>query len=405
MTDPRPLDADPRAAEPPQLRRLREERDALRAEVQALRATLERAVAHVPALVCATRGADHVVELVNPAAARFFRGRRLTGVPAREAFPELTGQDFFELLDRVLRTGRPFVGEDLGAWLPRGGSAPERSFFDVVCAPRLAADGAPEGVLVLAVEVTEQVEARHRLEALAAESSTLLAQARTSARVRDQFLALASHELRTPLAALRIDFDMLFRSLRRDAPHVTGGHAGKLARVDAQLERLDRLVQHLLDVSRIEAGALELDLADFDLVALVHECVGRQQPAFRARIAVRSHDSVFGRWDRRRVGHALANVLDNAIHHGDGPVEVLVEPLTDEVRVHVRDHGPGVAPDARDRIFRRFERGESLAPAGGLGLGLWVARQIVESHGGRISLESTPGQGATFTLHLPRMAA
>ncbi|HYG68765.1 MAG TPA: HAMP domain-containing sensor histidine kinase, partial [Anaeromyxobacteraceae bacterium] len=290
-------------------------------------------------------------------------------------------------------------------FLPRGGAAPEQGFFDVLCAPRLSAEGRPDGVLVLGIDVTEQVESRRRLEKLAAESGTLLAQARQSARVRDQFLALASHELRTPLAALRIDFDTLFRALRREAPHVTGVTGTKLTRVDAQLERLDRLVQHLLDVSRIEAGALELELADFDLMALVEECVGRQQPSARERIDVQRHETVFGRWDRRRIAHAFTNLLDNAIQHGVGPVEILIESATDEVRVAVRDHGPGISAEAQDRIFRRFERAEALEPHGGLGLGLWVARQIVESHGGRISVESQPGQGATFTLHLPRMAA
>jgi signal transduction histidine kinase len=396
----------------PHLRALRQERDALlaevrtvRAEVDALRATLERAIQRVPALVVATRGSRHLLELVNPAAARFFRGRALIGVPAVDAFPELRGQSFFELLDRVFQTGRPFVGEGLGAYLPLGGTRPEEAFFDVLCAPRLSAEGKPDGVLVLAVDVSEQVESRQRLEKLATESRTLLAQARQSARVRDQFLALASHELRTPLAALRIDFDTLFRALRREAPHVTGVTGTKLARVDAQLERLDCLVQHLLDVSRIEAGALELELSDFDLVALVDECIGRQQPAARARIEVNHHDTVFGRWDRRRIAHAFTNLLDNAIQHGVGPVDVRIESATDEVTVCVRDHGPGISSEAQDRIFRRFERAEALQPHGGLGLGLWVARQIAESHGGRISLESEPGQGATFTLHLPRMAA
>jgi signal transduction histidine kinase len=137
----------------------------------------------------------------------------------------------------------------------------------------------------------------------------------------------------------------------------------------------------------------------------VDECIGRRQPAARARIDVNRHDTVFGRWDRRRIAHAFTNLLENAIQHGVGPVDVRIESATDEVTVRVRDHGPGISFEAQDRIFRRFERAEALQPHGGLGLGLWVARQIAESHGGRISLESEPGQGATFTLHLPRMAA
>lgn len=270
---------------------------------------------------------------------------------------------------------------------------------------RCSAGGPPDELLALAVEVTEQVASRRRLEALAADSATLLSQARQSARVRDQFLALASHELRTPLAALRIDFDTLLRALRREAPHVTGVSGAKLARVDAQLERLERLVQHLLDVSRIEAGPLELEISEFDLVTLVEECVDRQQPAARARIAITRRDAVSGRWDRRRVAHAFRNLLDNAVQHGVGPIEIRVGGARTEVAVEVRDHGPGISAAAQDRIFRRFERAETLEPHAGLGLGLWVARQIAESHGGRIAIASEPGQGATFTLHLPRMAA
>ncbi|HXN83074.1 MAG TPA: HAMP domain-containing sensor histidine kinase, partial [Myxococcales bacterium] len=167
----------------------------------------------------------------------------------------------------------------------------------------------------------------------------------------------------------------------------------------------ERLINELLDVSRIVSGKVLLDLEDVDLAALAQEVADRfGEELARAGCTLRfeAGENVVGHWDRARLDQVLTNLLGNAIKYGKGSaLELTVGRLGSEAWLSVRDHGIGIAPEHQARIFGRFERAVSERHYGGLGLGLWIAREVVDSLGGSIRCESGLGQGSTFTVVLP----
>jgi signal transduction histidine kinase len=239
--------------------------------------------------------------------------------------------------------------------------------------------------------------------ALALESARLHAESQQAILARDEFIAVAAHELRTPLTALKLRMQSLLRLLRRGPATeemLSGFHAAA-----RQVSRLGRLVESLLDVGRINTGRLELEREPVDLVELVGDLVEHLSGELEragCEVRVRTQGRVTGLWDRTRLEQALTHLLSNALKFGAGhPIELTVESRDGQARLLVRDQGIGVAPEALERIFGRFERAVSSREYGGLGLGLFLTQRIVEAHGGRIQVTSQPGAGATFLLELP----
>jgi signal transduction histidine kinase len=216
---------------------------------------------------------------------------------------------------------------------------------------------------------------------------------------RDEFLAIAAHELRTPLTSLQLQLTSLARLVRE-----TPTASEKLRVVARQGVRLNHLVEALLDVARLSTGRLQLGREELDLAELAQEVTARfaddlERAGCELQLRTRP---MRGCWDRLRVEQVLTNLLANAIKFGPGrPIEVCVEGEGGLARLVVRDHGLGISPEAQRRIFERFERAVSFRSFGGLGLGLYVSKQIAEAHGGNIHVTSEPGHGATFTVELP----
>jgi signal transduction histidine kinase len=252
------------------------------------------------------------------------------------------------------------------------------------------------GRIVGATKIARDISKRRRLDA---ERQQLLREAQQGVQLRDIFLTVAGHELRTPLNALKLQLYNLERKL------AVQGHRDAVAKAQREVDRLTALTVRLLDVARMAAGGFEVDRAPMDLAELAREAAARfEQAASTAGspIEVEAPGPVIGAWDRTSIDQVVTNLLTNAVKFGGGgPIDVRVEKDGGTARVRVRDRGPGVAESDRQRIFERFERGVSERSYGGLGLGLWIARQIVTAHGGRIEVESAPGQGATFTFELP----
>ncbi|MBX5481139.1 MAG: GAF domain-containing protein [Myxococcaceae bacterium] len=246
--------------------------------------------------------------------------------------------------------------------------------------------------------------------AFAADNARLYDLARESIRVRDQFLSIAAHEFRTPLTTLKLQLQLVERTLRAvPEAAVPMSERRHVALALRQVTRLGGLVQELLDVSRVSAGMLDLRRDSIDLSALVREVAEIfESEAARAgsTISLSIDENVIGQWDRGRLEQVLTNLLSNALRYGAGkPVEILLRGGPEEVFLIVRDRGIGIAPEDQQRIFGRFERAASARHFGGLGLGLFITRRIVEAHRGTIEVSSQPGEGSTFVVRLPRWAA
>ncbi len=224
---------------------------------------------------------------------------------------------------------------------------------------------------------------------------------------RDDFLSVASHELRTPLTSLKLEVANLGRLAQRNQGVVPATRLGeKLGKIEGQADRLHRLINALLDVSRIASDRLELEIEEVDLSQLAVEVVARfQDEALRAgsTLGVLAPEPVVGHWDRSRLEQVITNMITNALKYGQGkPVEVIVEVADSQARLMVRDQGVGIASDDQLRIFDRFERASSSRSFGGIGLGLWIVREIVRALEGEVRVESELGAGATFIVELPQ---
>lgn len=241
------------------------------------------------------------------------------------------------------------------------------------------------------------------------ERARLYRQARDEVRQRDEFLSIASHELRSPLAALQLQLQMLHRLAAREQAPPPQAVLDKVEALERQARRLTALVNELLDVSRLRVGRLELRLEDLDLAELARDSIRQVEDELGrsgSRIALRAEAPATGRWDRLRLEQVVTNLLVNAAKFGEGrPIAVTVEAEADLARLAVADQGIGIPPEQQERIFGRFERAASPEHYAGFGLGLYIAREIVEAHGGRIRLASTLGLGSTFTVELPRSPA
>jgi PAS domain S-box-containing protein len=253
------------------------------------------------------------------------------------------------------------------------------------------------GRLVGFAKVTRDLSERRRLE----QEQIRVAQAQEAIRLRDEFLSIASHELKTPLTVMQLQLEGLRE--RRDG--VDARTATKIDRAARNCERLLDLVDALLDVSRIATGRFELNRRRFDLADVVRE-VSEQlhDSADKAgcELRVRVDGAAPGTWDHLRVQQVLTNLVSNALKYASGaPVDIALSQRRGRAVVEVRDRGPGIPDADLPRIFERFERAAPTKHYGGLGLGLYVARQIVEAHGGAIDAQNDPAGGAVFTFELP----
>ncbi len=318
---------------------------------------------------------------------------------------ELIGRNVHDVFHHHYPDGRQFPEEqcELAAGYLRQATVrdSEQVFFkkdgsgvDVSCSiSPLTVEGRAFGAVLLVRNISERKQIEEGL--------------RSAIRTRDDFLSIASHELKTPLTSLLLQTEFRQRNLKRG--RLDGFSPERLKdgfEADyKQLERLSRLVDDMLDVSRINSGRLSIHKERFDLCALAREQIEQYASGCRrsgCRIQATYCGPIWGDWDRNRIEQIFANLLSNAIKYGGGtPITVTVERVDNSAKIHVRDEGRGIPKADQERIFRRFERGVKGGEISGLGLGLYIVKNIVRLHGGNIRVESEVDQGATFVVTLP----
>jgi len=250
-----------------------------------------------------------------------------------------------------------------------------------------------------------------RRAGIAVENARLYAAAQNAVRLRDEFLSIASHELNTPLTSLQLQVGSLLRSLHDGAPEKVEVPrlSAKAEVIDRQVRRLGKLVESLLDVSRAAAGPVRLDLSEVDLAQVIREVAADFEGDLSkagSELSLTLEGHLVGHWDRMRVAQVLRNFVSNAIKYGLGrPIDLSAVARQGKAVVSVRDRGIGIEATDQARIFERFARAVSPDHYGGLGLGLWIARILIEAMGGTVRVESAPGEGSTFVMELPLRTA
>ena len=261
------------------------------------------------------------------------------------------------------------------------------------------------GALIGFAKVTRDLTQRQQAEGERRRLDEERIRAEEAVRIRDEFFSIASHELKTPLTALQLELHGMRAPIEKTGDERLGR---KLARASRSADRLSRLIEMLLDVSRLATGRLTLNREPFDLRPAMQQVFEIMQGTATQASCDFSFDpspeagTLAGNWDRLRVEQVVMNLLSNAFKYGSGqPVTLSLARDGDQAIVEVRDHGPGIPAGDLARIFERFERATALQSHGGLGLGLYVSREIVRAHGGSIAVRTPRGGGACFTVRLP----
>lgn len=374
--------------------------EAARREAELHREHLMALLTQAPTPIVLLRGPSYVVELANPHTLKLWgrTGEQVLGRPLLEALPELRGQVFEDLLHDVYTTGvahvshRPEVAK-----IDRTGSGElEDRFLTFVYAPLRLASGAIDGILVLAFDVTDQVRARDQVEGLRAA-------AEAASQTKDEFLAILGHELRNPLAPILTAAHLL-------RTRSGGAFERELDVIDRQASHLVRLVDDLLDVSRITRGKIELRRERVELARIVERAIEMVTPVLEERrhvldVQVAASELAVDA-DPSRIAQVLANLLSNAAKYTEkgGRITLGARRTGEEIAVSVKDTGMGIEPDMLPRVFDLFAQApQALDRArGGLGLGLAIVRRLTELHGGRVVAHSDgKGRGSEFTITLP----
>ena len=348
-----------------------------------------------PSFVCMLVGPEHVFDFVNKSHRELFNSGSWIGKPIREAFSTLAGQGYIERLDEVYRTGKRYVAESAVVRFSRQpGSPVEDRVLNFIYEPVVDEAGAVTGIFCEGFDVTEATRTQEKL--------------READRRKDEFIAMLAHELRNPLAPLR---NALYLARQPRGPGDDKARSELLqGMMERQVDQMVRLVDDLLDVARISQGKIALRLEPVEIVGLVDDAVESTASSAKqaGREIVVSHPlaRVHVHGDALRLTQVLSNLIHNAVKFSEagGVIHVSAAQEGDEVVLAVKDRGMGIPADKLEEVFEMFSQlDRSLERSkSGLGLGLALARQIVQMHGGAIAGASDgPGLGSTFTVRLP----
>ncbi len=378
----------------------RQERDVALAQRDAM-------LLNAPVAAALLMGPELRFQLANRRYLELVGSDDLVGRTFGEAFPRLAGSGVTEQIARVFATGEPFHAEELALSRLDPQGEPDERYFKFSLEPLAGADGRPDGVIVVAVEVTEHVRSRQAIERAHREREQLLVDLSTASRAKDEFLAMLGHELRNPLAPIVTALQLM--RMRGNGAH---GREGEI--IQRQVDHLVRLVDDLLDVSRVTRGKIELKVERVELARVIDKAVEMASLLIEQRrhgFEVDVEPGLVWEGDPVRLAQVVSNLLTNAARYTEpgGRLWLRVrQGGLEAVEISVRDTGIGLAPEVREQVFELFFQGKrSIDRAeGGLGIGLALVKNIVELHGGSVHAHSEGrGQGSEFVVRLPLRSA
>ena len=378
-----------------------------RVETLYLRAVMENErnnlLEQAPVATALLTGADHVFQIANPLCEQLVGRTQMVGKTFLEAFPELHDTPFPALLDRVYRSGKPFVTNEMLLPLDRTGNGHvEDCYFKFNLEPMRNASGDVYAMMAVAVDITPQVSARRALEKAHGERESLLRELESASRAKDEFLAMLGHELRNPLAPILTALQLIrMRGIQ--------GVEKERAVIERQVRHVVRLVDDLMDVSRITRGKIKLEIEPLRLADVVAKGIEMASPIIeerKHRLTVAVPDDLMVDGDAGRLAQVLSNVLTNAAKYTElqGTIDLVAERRESDAWISVRDNGVGIDPVMLPRMFHAFaqEQQDGGRSHSGLGLGLAIVRNLVDAHGGGVTLESEGrGRGAVCLIRLP----
>jgi PAS domain S-box-containing protein len=393
------------------------ERERLVGALEVERSRLAQVFQRAPSFIVAFYGPDQVYEFVNEAYYQLVGHRDILGKPLEEAIPEIRGQGFKELLERVRVTGEPWVGRETPVELQRTPGAPiETRYLDMVFQALVDADGMRYGVVAHGSDVTEQVLARREVERLLVDSERARAEAeaaRTMAerasRAKGEFLAVMSHELRTPLNAIGGYAELMEMGVRGP---ISAEQRVDLGRIQASQRHLLGLINQVLNYTRIETGTVQYDLVSVPVGEALAEAEALVIPQVRARgltyLLGGCDPALHARADREKLQQIMLNLLTNAIKFTEpgGRVRVECTARGGMVEIAVHDTGIGIAGDKLAQVFEPFVQVDQRLTREneGVGLGLAISRDLARGMEGDLTAESQVGVGSRFLLTLPAVA-
>jgi len=362
---------------------------------------------NAPVAAALLMGRELRFHLVNNRYCELFDRADLVGLTFGEAFPNLHGGSVAIEIARVFATGARFEAEELALRRLDAGGQPCERYFKFSLEPLTGADGRAEGVIAVAVEVTEHVRSRQAIERAHREREQLLVELSAASQAKDEFLAMLGHELRNPLSPIVTALQLM--RMRGDGAH---GREGEI--IQRQVDHLVRLVDDLLDVSRVTRGKIELKFERVALAQVTNKAVEMASLLVvqrRHQLQVEVEPGLEWEGDPVRLAQVVSNLLTNAARYTEPGGRLWLRVRRDgpdAVEISVRDTGIGLAPEVRDQVFELFYQGKRSIDRseGGLGIGLALVKNIVELHGGSVQARSEGrGLGSEFVVRLPLRSA
>jgi PAS domain S-box-containing protein len=329
--------------------------------------------------------------------------------------------DEYSPYKKVLKTKEPEIFEYIGKHLKQCTKknteeyalAEELTHTNLMLVPICAQDSII-GILSFAMKSAAKEPNSNLLElgneigkrlSLAITNSLLYTISQQAIETRNHFLSIASHELNTPITTLKLHLQMISKTLKKDTNTDYSKFSKSLEGSIHQVDRLIKLVQVLLDVSHIQSDKFKLSFEDINVSDIVHEIVDRQREIlanYNCTLDLKVSPNLHAVWDKTRIEQVFINLITNAIKYAPGHIEVHVEKEGENIKISVRDFGKGIPKDKLNSIFDRFERVSNNDNIGGLGLGLFIVKQIIEGHKGTIDITSEIDKGTCFNILLPR---